>query len=174
MICSLLHIGFQTIPANTGVPIGATAAVLGKLKPHLYTALRDSHTLPPIANLDTAKRNTFTGDIITLDYPQRGMVHVMNFVKGKRLVLENPKQQPKENGVPLSKYLATLPPKIDIRYARPNESSFEVKLPGQEKKLQIFTGILTSLPMKPGEKGMTIQFMEGKVVRSSWLSIARH
>ncbi len=174
MVFALIHVGLQTIPAKTGIPVGATSAVVGKLKPHMYTALRDSHTLPTITNLDSAKRNTFTGDIITLDYPQRGMVHVMNFVKGKRLVFENPKQLPLENGTPLTKYLATLPPKVDIRYAGPNESSFEVKLPGQEKKLQSFTGILTCLPMKPGERGMTIQFMEGKVVRSSWLSVAKH
>jgi hypothetical protein len=65
--------------------------------------------------------------------------------------------------------LSTLPPKIDIRYAGLNGASFDVKLPGEEKKLIGFNGTLTSMSLKPGGKGLSIVIANGKVKSSAWL-----
>ena len=93
----------------------------------------------------------------------------MNFRNGNRQVLDDPKQKRSENQVSLAKVLATLPPKIDIRYAVPGYAGFEVRLPGQEKKLASFTGKLISIAIKAGQKGITISVKNGKVVSSEWL-----
>jgi hypothetical protein len=75
----------------------------------------------------------------------------------------------KENGVPLTKMLASISPKADVRYAGINGASFDVKLPGEEKKLIGFSGTLTAFPTKPKEKGISIVMVSGKVRLSSWL-----
>jgi hypothetical protein len=57
----------------------------------------------------------------------------MNYVNGKRVVLDNPKATVKQNGVPLTKMLTTLPSNADVRYTGPGGASFEVKLPGKKR-----------------------------------------
>jgi len=169
MIPFLLLTASQTIPGATVIPNGSDAKMIGKLRPENYGAMRDYRTLPLINDLSPAKRATFTGTVITLDFPQRGMIHVMNYRNGKRVVLDNPKQLVKENGVPLTKMLTTLPPKIDIRFAGPNVASFDVKLPGEEKKLASFSGTLTAFSSKVDGKSIQIKMASGKVQSSSWL-----
>ncbi len=169
MITTLLLTTFQNIPGATVIPNGSDAKMIGKLRPDNYGAIRDYRTLPLINDLSQGKRAKFSGTVITLDFPQRGMVHVLNYRNGKRVVLDNPKQKVKENGVPLTKMLTTLPPKIDIRFAGPNVASFDVKLPGEEKKLAGFSGTLTAFSSKPGGKSIQIKVVSGKVLSSSWL-----
>ncbi len=168
MVLTFFIVALQKTPPPTGIPKGATAAVIGKLKPNTYTAIRDRHTLPPISELSPAKRKVFTGSIITIDFPQRGQTHVMNYESGKRVVLDKP-TGPKENGVPLTKMLMFLPPQIDIRYSTGSISGFEVKLPGGEKMLAGFTGTLLAYPKAQGQKAISITMIEGKVVSSSFL-----
>lgn len=172
MIAALLLVTCQTVPVSTGIPAGADAKTIGKLRPSTYSAMRDYRTLPLIGDLPLNKRATFTGTIVTLDFPQHGMTHVLNYRNGKRVVLENPKKKPPENGVPLTKYLTTLPPNIDIRYAGPNIAGFDVKLPGEEKKLAGFNGTLISFSANSGSKGISITLVNGKVRSSAWLKTA--
>jgi hypothetical protein len=167
MNLSLILAVIQT--SGTGIPKGADVKVVGKIRPNTYTAIREYHTLPTIGELSAAKRQTFTGSVISLDFPQRGMVHVMNYRNGKRVVFDNPKSTTKENRVPLTKMLTTLPPKVDIRFAATNVASFDAKLPGEEKKLAGFTGTLTAHAKAKGEKGISIILENGKVFSSSWL-----
>lgn len=169
MFLTLLASAVQKSPTQTGIPDGATPAIIGKLRPDTYTAVRDNHTLPSIIELSPAKRKVFTGSIITLDFPQRGMVHVMNYENGKRVVLDKPNSKTVENGVPLTKMLTTLPPKIDIRFTNGSNSGFDVKLPGEEKRLAGFTGALVAYPKKKGDKAIFISLIEGKVSSSAWL-----
>lgn len=169
MFLNLLASATQKTPVPTGIPNRATPAVIGKLRPNTYTAVRDNHTLPSIIELTPAKRKVFTGSIITLDFPQRGMVHVMNYENGKRAVLDKPNSKTIENGVPLTKMLTTLPPKTDIRFTTGSTSGFEVKLPGEEKKLAGFTGTLVAYPKSRGGNAIYISLIEGKVVSSAWL-----
>jgi hypothetical protein len=171
MISSLLILTtFQANPKVANLPKGSDAKFIGKYFPMNYGAVREPHTLPSIAELSPAKRKVFTGSVITIDYPQLGMKHVMNYRNGKRVVFEKSKQGTSENGVPLTKMLTTLPPKIDIRFALPGYASFEAKLPGSEKKLTAFTGTLTALARKQGEKGISILMENGKVFAAQWLS----
>ncbi|MEI7985637.1 MAG: hypothetical protein WCI55_08405 [Armatimonadota bacterium] len=169
MVPFLLLTAFQNIPGATVIPNGSDAKMIGKLRPDNYGAMRDYRTLPLINDLSQVKWATFTGTVITLDFPQRGMIHVMNYRNGKRVVLDNPKQQVKENGVPLTKMLSTLPPKVEIRFAGLNIASFDVKLPGEEKKLAGFSGTLTAFSSKTDGKSIQIKMVSGKVQSSSWL-----
>jgi hypothetical protein len=173
MIATLLLTAFQNIPESTVIPNGADAKAIGRLRPDNYAAIREYRTLPLIGDLSQAKRATFSGTVITLDFPRQGMIHVMIYKNGKRVVLDNPKQTIKENGVPLTKMLTTLPPKIDIRFAGPNFASFDVRLPGEEKKLVGFSGTLTAFSSKPGVKSIGIKLVGGKVQSSSWLKSPR-
>ena len=177
MIASLLLVpGCQNLPNPTGLPKGADAKVIGKRLPNIYAAVREPHTLPTIAELSSEKRKAFTGSIITLDFPQIGMKHVMSYRNGRRIVFEKSKQGTSENGVLLTKMLTTLPPKIDIRFAAPDFSSFEAKLPGNEHKLVGFTGTLTALARQKDDKGISILMENGKVVASKWITdpVIRH
>jgi hypothetical protein len=172
MIATVLFATLQTSSQSTGIHIGATATEIGKVRPGNYAAMRDYRTLPLIADLSQSRRQTFTGTIIALDFPQRGSIHVMNYKNGKRVVLDNPKQTVKENGVPLTKMLASISPRADVRFAGINGASFEVKLPGEEKKLADFSGTLTAFSSKPKEKGISIILVGGKVRSSALLKPA--
>ena len=165
---AILLSGYQKVPP-TGIPLGADAKKIGKVRPATFTAIRDYHTLRRIDSLTPAKQATFTGTVITLDFPQKGNVHVMNFRNGNRVVLQRPDSQTTENGVPLTRMLTTLPPKIDIRIAATNEAGFEVKLPGEEKKLTGFTGTLMAYNINRVAHGLTMSLRNGKVVSSSWI-----
>ena len=169
MIVTLILTAFQTIPDVTGIPAGSGISAIGKAKPATFTAIRDYHSLPKIGEMGASQRLVYSGSVITLDYPQPGDIHVLNYQKGKRVVLDNPKQKTTENGVPLTKMLLTMPKKIDIRFANPTFIGFDVRLPGQEKKLAGFSGTLTVFAMKKGERGMAITVKNGKVASSRWL-----
>jgi hypothetical protein len=166
MIATILLTALQTIPDRTGIPNGSDIKAVGKMQPNTYAAMRDHRTLRLIGDLPPAKRLTFTGTVIVLDFPQRGMTRIMNYKDGKRVVLEKVQS---ENGVPLLKKLSTLPPTADIRFAGPNEATFDAKLPGDEKKLIGFSGTLIAYPTKPGAKGIAIAVVNGKVRSSAWL-----
>lgn len=170
MLCvALLLSGHQAVHPSTGIPIGADAKKIGKVRPATFTAIRDYHTLRRIEALSPAKRETFTGTVITLDFPQKGNVHVMNFRNGNRVVLQKPDAQTTENGVPLTRMLSTLPPKIDIRIANTTEAGFEVKLPGEEKKLSGFSGTLMAYNISRVAHGISMVLRNGKVVSSTWI-----
>lgn len=158
----------QQISESTNIPAGASIGVIGKVRPGSYVAMRDYRSLPKIGELSAEKRTSFTGMIITLDSPSIGMIHVLNYRNGKRVVLDQ-KNGPKVNGVPLTKMLSTLLKNTDVRFAGGNGAGFDVKLPGGEASLKNFIGTLTGFATKTSPKKILIRVKNGKVVSSEYV-----
>lgn len=168
MISTVLLIALKGQTSITGLPSNGDIVLIGKLRPNRYAAMRDCRSLPKIKQLKEAKRKTFTGKVIVLDFPHPGSMHVTEFRNGKRSLLDNAKQKTSDNGVPLAKVLAELSPKADVRFGGVDASGFEVKLPGDEKKLVGFQGTLLSMGSKDGLRPMSILIRNGKIISSEW------
>jgi hypothetical protein len=126
MILTLLLVAAQ-------VPVGTPIAQIGKLRPATYIASRSN--LPTIGTLTPAQRKSFTGIV----WQDGSLKAPGEFRAGKRLMHPS---MGRLAGQSLDAYLKTLDPKKKVRYSTPALTGFQVKLPGDEKKIIKFTGTL--------------------------------